>query len=98
VSALVETTFEEELIEEAREGLIEWFRSAPPDRPLYATPDGDILTARGMAEALREPSELGESYLELFLAGVVLDRGEDGARDYLRGHLRDMRGDRWRFS
>jgi hypothetical protein len=64
-----------EQIEATREALIDWYRrSRIPDVPIYVTPDGDLLTSSRLAEELAGQTELGQSYLEIFLAGVLTDR------------------------
>lgn len=75
VDRLVHDALSDEQIEAIREALIDWYRrSRAPDVPLYVTPDGDLLTSSRVAEELAARTELGQSYLEIFLAGVLMDR------------------------
>jgi hypothetical protein len=76
VNELVYGQLSSEQIEATREALIGWYRrSRAPDVPLYVTPDGDLLSSRRLAEELAGQTVLGQSYLEIFLAGVLTDRG-----------------------
>lgn len=75
VSEVVYGRLSGEQIEATREALIGWYRrSRAPDVPLYVTPDGDLLSSSRLAEELAGQTELGQSYLEIFLAGVLTDR------------------------
>ncbi|HKQ00037.1 MAG TPA: hypothetical protein VJ735_06875 [Actinomycetes bacterium] len=103
VNTLVHGLLSPGQIEATREGLISWYRrSRAPDVPLYVTPDGDFLTPRRLAEELGAGTELGQSYLEIFLAGVLTDRtdrrGTAERIDEVVGMLRDATGEPWPFS
>jgi hypothetical protein len=103
VNSLVHGLVSPEQIEATREVLISWYRrSRAPDVPLYVIPDGDFLTPRRLAEELGAGTELGQSYLEIFLAGVLTDRRnmlEPAERiDEVVGMLRDATGEPWPFS
>jgi hypothetical protein len=103
VDELVHGLLSPSQIEATREVLIGWYRrSRAPDVPLYVTPDGDLLTPRRLAEELGAGTELGQSYLEIFLAGVLTDRRgavEPAERvDEVVGMLRDATGEPWPFS
>ena len=75
VNELVHGLLSPKQIEATREALVGWYRrSRAPDVPLYVTPDGDLLTSARLAEELAAGTELGQSYLEIFLAGVLKDR------------------------
>jgi hypothetical protein len=103
VNTLVHGLLSPQQIEAAREGLISWYRrSRAPDVALYVTPDGDFLTPRRLAVELGAETELGQSYLEIFLAGVLTDRRSAVAPaeriDEVVGMLRDTTGEPWPFS
>jgi hypothetical protein len=75
VNELVYGRLSGEQIEATREALIDWYRrSRAPDVPLYVTPDGGLLSSSRLAEELAGRTQLGQSYLEIFLAGVLKDR------------------------
>jgi hypothetical protein len=104
VDTLVYEQLSIEQIEAAREALIEWYRrSRQPDIPLYATPDGDFLTPSRLVEELSSRTELGQSYVEIFLAGVLTDPGELRERtpaervEFVLALLRQERGEPWPF-
>ena len=103
VNELVHGLLSPEQIEATREVLTSWYRrSRVLDVPRYVTPDGDLLTPRRLAEELGAGTELGQLYLEIFLAGVLTDRRtvvEPAERiDRVVGMLRDGRGEPWPFS
>ena len=102
VDELVHGLLSAEQIEATREALVTWYRrSRAPDVPLYVTPDGDLLTASPGRGAGRG-TEFGQSYLEIFLAGVLTEQPglvEPAERiDGVVGMLRDATGEPWPFS
>ena len=103
VDELVHGLLSAEQIEATREALVTWYRrSRAPDVPLYVTPDGDLLTSRRLADELGAGTDLGQSYLEIFLAGVLTQQPrlvEPAERiDGVVGMLRDATGEPWPFS
>ena len=103
VDELVHGRLSAEQIEATRVALVSWYRrSQAPDVPLYVTPDGDLLTSRRLADELGAGTKLGQSCLEIFLAGVLTEQPglvEPAERiDGVVGMLRDATGEPWPFS